>query len=1153
MSDEQLIVTLGVQDKGATKQISELNKELKYLDKEYKVTSKSSDGFSKSQDGLRDTLTYLEKKYEANNAKLDVYKKKLEETNGKIKTKSDELEKLKQAEGDNTKAIEKAEKQLSSYKEQMLDATRNISLTEKEMSNLKGEINGTSLKLANFKIDSFKSKMNDISSSLEKTSKKFKDVGSKISSAGNKLTLGVTAPIIALAKVTTDLASDNEENLNKVEATFEDNSQSIIDWSKTTLDAYGIASGSALEYASTIGDMLKGIGFGKDKIGDMSKTIIGMSSDIASFKNSSPEEVFSAISAAMTGEYEQLKKYGYVINESILNEYAKSKGIRKTTKEMTLQEKALLALSKIQDYAKDAAGDFAKTADGNANSNRIFKESLKELGATIGQELLPTMTPLVQEATKLIKEFANMDEATRKNVVKFGMYAAAVGPVLSVTGKLVSLTGGVIGFFGKGAGAAGKAAEKFKKTSATMERATKSSTSLGKGFSLLNSNALVVAGALAGVAAVVKLVKTNNDVMNKGISYTTDEMSFLERVVSKFNGTNAKSRKELEASGLMYKEFNKNISPEFQQKVKENTKTLNDFRMKLAEINFDGVISEEESNSFVEKVNTACTNAINAVKSRQEESNKAMNDLFLSDGVISESEKRVIDFMSKSSETQISEITRLKEEILKIERKAVEDKRPINDEEIALIQEKMAKISQIELESLGKNKEEMIYAQNEFNERIRNIDLEGAKQIIAEKVKIRNEEAVKIAAGYDTQIALMKEKLSEATGEDKKALEEQIANLETSKNDKLKKNNELYQGYIDILNEKNPQLMENINKFTGEELTNADIRKQKLLDTMKGQYDSLNTITESGNYMMLNNTTGKLVELSVSVDEHTGEIIGIYDNYNKVVGGYSDNICDEVKSMGDAHKINKEVIRDALNDMGNCTVDASGNIVDANGRTILSLKDVKNNADGTREGVLNLNGTPINIKADTDGAISNLDDVNRAVDNIPNAKKVTVTAFFKKIGDGISNFLGFAEGTNYAPKGVAFVAEKGRELIEKNGKFILTDNSGPQLFNFSGGEKVYTAEETKRMLSSKQLGGGFFTPNSFESKSLVNNTVNNYRTVNTNSNNLDINALSEAFATSVARALQNISLQSQSNIVLDRGVLLGTVSNGLAANTKRRR
>ena len=185
----------------------------------------------------------------------------------------------------------------------------------------------------------------------------------------------------------------------------------------------------ALEYASTIGDMLKGIGFGKDKIGDMSKTIIGMSADIASFKNSSPEEVFSAISAAMTGEYEQLKKYGYVINESILNEYAKSKGIKKTTKEMTLQEKALLALSKIQDYAKDAAGDFAKTADGNANSNRIFKESLKELGATIGQELLPTMTPLVQEETKLIKEFANMDEATRKNVVKFGMYAAAVGPV----------------------------------------------------------------------------------------------------------------------------------------------------------------------------------------------------------------------------------------------------------------------------------------------------------------------------------------------------------------------------------------------------------------------------------------------------------------------------------------------------------------------------------------------------------------------------------------------------------------------------------------------------------------------------------------------------------------------------------------------------
>ncbi len=1153
MADEQLIVTLGVQDKGATKQISALNKELKYLDKEYKVTSKSSDGFSKSQDGLRDKLTYLEKKYEANNAKLDVYKKKLAETNEKIKTKADELDKLKQAEGDNTKAIEKAEKQLSSYKEQMLDATRNVSLTEKEMSNLKGQINETSLSLANFKIDSFKSKMDNVSTILDGASKKIKDFGSKISGAGNKLTLGITAPIVALAKVTTDLASDNEENLNKVQATFEDNSQSIIDWSKTTLDAYGIASGSALEYASTIGDMLKGIGFGKDKIGDMSKTIIGMSADIASFKNSSPEEVFSAISAAMTGEYEQLKKYGYVINESILNEYAKSKGIKKTTKEMTLQEKALLALSKIQDYAKDAAGDFAKTADGNANSNRIFKESLKELGATIGQELLPTMTPLVQEATKLIKEFANMDEATRKNVVKFGMYAAAAGPVLSVTGKLVSLTGGIVGFFGKSAGAAGKTAEKFKKTSKSIDATSKSSTSLSKGFGLLNSNAIVVAGALAGVAAVVKLVKTNNDVMNKGISYTTDEMTLLEKVVSKFNGTNAKSRKELENSGLMYKEFSEDISPEFQEKVKENTKTLNDFRMKLAEINFDGVISEDESNSFVEAVNNACTSAINAVKSRQEESNKAMTELFLSDGVMSSSERRVLEFMSKNSEIQITEINKLKDEILSIEQKAIEDKRKLSDEEIQLIQDKRARIAQIELESLGNNQQEILYAQNEFNERIKNIDIEGAKQIIAEKVKIRNDEAVKIAAGYDTQIALMKEKLSEATGEDKKALEEQITNLEKSKNDKLQKNNELYQGYIDILNEKNPQLMENINKFTGEELTNADLRKQELLNNMKEQYDGLNTITEDGNYMMLNNTTGKLVELSVSVDEHTGEIIGIYDNYNKVVGGYSKNICDKVQSMGDAHKINKEVIRDALNDMANCTVDASGNIIDANGRTVLSLQNVKNNADGTKEGVLNLNGTPINIKADTDGAISNLDEVDRAVDNIPSAKKVTVTAFFKKVGDGIANFFGFAEGTNYAPRGVALVAEEGQELIEKNGKFILTDNSGPQLFNFSGGEKVYTAEETKKMLSSKQVGGGFFTPNSIESRSLVNNTVNNYRTINSSnsSSDVDINALANVFADTVARALANVKLQG--NVVLDNGALLGTVSNGLATKTKSRR
>ena len=56
MSEEQLLVTLGVKDKGASSQIKELNKEIKSLDSVYKKTSSTSKDFEKSAEGLKTKL-----------------------------------------------------------------------------------------------------------------------------------------------------------------------------------------------------------------------------------------------------------------------------------------------------------------------------------------------------------------------------------------------------------------------------------------------------------------------------------------------------------------------------------------------------------------------------------------------------------------------------------------------------------------------------------------------------------------------------------------------------------------------------------------------------------------------------------------------------------------------------------------------------------------------------------------------------------------------------------------------------------------------------------------------------------------------------------------------------------------------------------------
>lgn len=73
-----------------------------------------------------------------------------------------------------------------------------------------------------------------------------------------------------------------------------------------------------------------------------------------------------------------------------------------------------------------------------------------------------------------------------------------------------------------------------------------------------------------------------------------------------------------------------------------------------------------------------------------------------------------------------------------------------------------------------------------------------------------------------------------------------------------------------------------------------------------------------------------------------------------------------------------------------------------------------------------------------------------------------VKSFASNAAGKIAGVLGFAEGTNSAPAGTAWVAEQGPELISSRSGLQLA--VAPSLYDFAGGEKVYTAEETEAIL-----------------------------------------------------------------------------------------
>ena len=126
------------------------------------------------------------------------------------------------------------------------------------------------------------------SSDMQNVQRQMRRTGKKMKSIGTSMTRSLTLPLGLMGGAMIKFASDVEESLNKVDVAFGDSSEEVKEFSKTTLKSFGIARGSALEMASTFGDMATSMGINQSAAADMSTKLVGLAGDLASFKNIRP-------------------------------------------------------------------------------------------------------------------------------------------------------------------------------------------------------------------------------------------------------------------------------------------------------------------------------------------------------------------------------------------------------------------------------------------------------------------------------------------------------------------------------------------------------------------------------------------------------------------------------------------------------------------------------------------------------------------------------------------------------------------------------------------------------------------------------------------------------------------------------------------------
>ena len=265
-----------------------------------------------------------------------------------------------------------------------------------------------------------------INEGLSKVESSFKRIG-KLAAAS----IGIKA-FANFSKAAISAASDLTEVQNIIDVTFssmdelgniiEDDRYKIENFAKTAIDSYGMSEFAAKQTAGSFAAMGQAMGLTQDQATSMAVELTALTGDFASFYNISQDYARVAMSAVYTGETETLKRYGIVLTEANLQEYAQSQGIEDSVKNMSAREKLILRYNYIQSVTNDIDGDFIRTQDTWANQTRVLSQRWNQFLVVLGNGLTTVLLPLVKVLNTLVSSLTRWASAMGQVLAKlFGI------------------------------------------------------------------------------------------------------------------------------------------------------------------------------------------------------------------------------------------------------------------------------------------------------------------------------------------------------------------------------------------------------------------------------------------------------------------------------------------------------------------------------------------------------------------------------------------------------------------------------------------------------------------------------------------------------------------------------------------------------------
>lgn len=285
-----------------------------------------------------------------------------------------------------------------------------------------------------------------------------------------------------------DLASQLTEVQNVVDTTFGDMASKVDDFTKTSIQDFGMSELTVKQISSRFQALGTSIGISSeqvangtavankalmsqnntlykttDSMADMSLNLTRLAGDMASFYDVDQADVARSLQSIFSGTIAPLRRYGLDLTQATLSEWAMKNGLDANIKSMTQAEKVLLRYNYVMANTQAAQGDFAKTANTWANSARVLKQEFQAWGSIIGSVVINALKPFVQALSKVMLKVISFTRTVADALgAIFGWTIEISGGGATVDG-MEDIADGV-GDIGDNADSSNKKAQKLKKT-----------------------------------------------------------------------------------------------------------------------------------------------------------------------------------------------------------------------------------------------------------------------------------------------------------------------------------------------------------------------------------------------------------------------------------------------------------------------------------------------------------------------------------------------------------------------------------------------------------------------------------------------------------------------------------------------------------------